>query len=204
MSEVITSASGTVPARAAGSRATRASHLPGEAGIWVFILSDLMLFSALFLAYSLEKASGKGHLGHGPSIEVGAIETVLLLTSSLLVANAVRGLRRQRRTVSRRYIALAMLCGIGFAALKAFEWTTLSSAGFDLTADRYFVYYYALTGMHMVHVVIGLCVLTAIARRLRRPAHEHDLRFTESGASYWHMVDLIWVVVFAVLYVSVI
>lgn len=183
------------------SRAESApTQVPGEAGVWIFILLDLTVFAIFFgtaLYYRIEDpaafAAGQGTL-HVP---LAVVNTVLLVTGSLVVVRAVQAARTRQISTARRYLAAAIASGIGFMAIKAIEYGLLLSAGHTLFSDRFFLCYFAFTGIHLVHVVIGVVVLAAIRRGLTRGLR---IDLVESGACYWHMVDLIWLVLFPLLY----
>jgi nitric oxide reductase NorE protein len=172
-------------------------RVPGEEGVWVFIFGDLLVFALFFgtlLTYRGQQAQvfaqGSGLLHQG----LGVLDTVLLLTSSLLVALGVRSLRHP-------YFVGALLCAIAFVGCKSLEYTLLLRHGVTPATNDFFMYYFVFTGIHLGHVLLGagvLVFLTAMARRA--PLSDKQLAWVESGASYWHMVDLLWIVLFAVLY----
>ncbi|WP_354701176.1 Quinol oxidase subunit 3 [Paraconexibacter sp. AEG42_29] len=200
---------GPLPARpaAAATASASASRVPGEAGIWVFLLGDMTMFGVFFVAFLVQRGQNPELFADSRealTVGVGAVNTLVLLTSSLLVALAVRAHRLGRRADSRRLVALTALCGAVFAAVKVAEWVTKLDAGHHPGDDLFFTYYYLLTGIHFLHVIIGAGVLAYWHRLLRRPAGvpEGERRAVECCASYWHMVDLLWVVIFPVLYLS--
>jgi nitric oxide reductase NorE protein len=182
----------------------REGHVPGEEGVWVLILGDLFVFSTFFLMFAWYRGNalpvfeaGQGMLNRG----YGLINTVLLLTSSLFVAMAVHRVREGREGAVR-LINLAIACGLGFASIKALEYGEKISAGIGFATSDFFMLYFAFTAIHLLHVLIGLGVLLFI----RNAAHSPDAGQTrmvaiESGASFWHLVDLLWIVLFALFYV---
>jgi nitric oxide reductase NorE protein len=84
--------------------------------------------------------------------------------------------------------------------LKAYEWWAEISHGHTVATDQFFTWYFILTGVHLIHVVVGLIILTVVLRDLRRPL-PYRVSLVESGATFWHMVDLVWIVIFALIYV---
>jgi nitric oxide reductase NorE protein len=90
--------------------------------------------------------------------------------------------------------------GVLFVALKAYEWWSEVAAGHTMSSGEFFRFYYMLTGVHLFHVALGLLILGIVVRELRRP-HRRRMSMVESGAVYWHMVDLLWIVIFGLLYV---
>ncbi len=179
-------------------------HLPGEAGIWVFILGDMLIFASLFIVFVYYRGQDVALYADAQRTlnqHYGALNTFLMLTSSWCVALALNAARAQRNYSSRRFFMLGMLCGVGFVGVKFFEYREKIRAGFTLTTNDFYMYYYMLTGLHLMHVLLGLGVLAY----LRQVAHAAPLsvqNFTalESGASFWHMVDMLWIVLFALLY----
>jgi nitric oxide reductase NorE protein len=188
----------------AGSDGTR--RLPGDSGVWVFILADTTAFGLFFLLFtwgrmgnpSLYRDSAR-HL----SVGLGVLNTFILLTSGALMALAVEAARRGERRLVLRYVTGAIGVGLGFAVTKVFEYSTKIKAGFTLLTNDFFMYYYVLTGVHFLHFAVGIVVLLVLRSKARRDAI--DARFgawIESGASYWHMVDLLWIMLFPLLYLQ--
>jgi len=188
----------------AEDRPERTRHIPGEAGTWVFILGDMMLFAALFGVFIYYRGREPGVFAQS-QLELhrsfGAINTLLLLTSSLAVVTAVRAIRAQMRRLAQAAIAVALVCGAGFLLNKALEWTDLIANGHAPAANNFFMYFFVLTGLHAFHLLVGIGVLIALLVLSRKPIlSKGQFAFVEGGACFWHMVDLIWVVLFALLY----
>jgi nitric oxide reductase NorE protein len=182
--------------------ADTAGHVPGEEGIWVLVLGDMTVFVVLFCTYLYYRAQDLAAFQQaqvGLSRSPGLVNTLLLITSSWLVALGVQAVRRADRRAVRMF-CLAFACGAGFALVKCLEYYARLRAGASPLAGGYYAFYFVLTGLHLLHLLIGMIVLAFIIGRVRRGAAPPDLRFVESGATYWHMVDLIWVVLFALLY----
>jgi nitric oxide reductase NorE protein len=193
-------------APAGAADAPRARRVPGEAGIWVFILGDMLMFGVFFAAFLVQRGQDPEVFAHSRetlTVVYGAVNTLVLLTSSLFVATAVRAHRAGRRDDARRLVALAGMCAAIFAAIKVAEWIIKLDAGHDPGENLFYTYYFLLTGVHFLHLTIGSVVLAYWWRLLRRPRQpEGERRVVECCASYWHMVDLLWVVLFPVLYLS--
>lgn len=175
-------------------------------GMWFFILSDSLTFSALLIAYSyVRAASGTWprpfHLW--PSIAMATVMTGLLLSSSLTMVMAVAAAKQSdhRRTV--RYILLTMAGGLGFLVLHLNEWATLMAEGVRFSQNPWGVplfgaTFFALTGLHMIHVASGVIYLGVIAAGVPRGrfGYEH----VEVSGLYWHFVDLVWMFIFPLVY----
>ncbi len=183
---------------------TSERRIPGEEGIWVFVLGDMTVFALFFgtFMYSRGKNPQAFAAGHADlHVALGTVNTVLLLSSSLLVAIGVQRVLSGRHHDATRLFAGALGCGAGFVAVKAIEWTQLFSTGKGVGSGEYFSYYFVFTGIHLMHVVIGLAILGRLIALTRRPALEGKQRqFCETGGIFWHMVDLLWVVLFALFY----
>ena len=188
--------------RPAGAPTARSRALPGDGDMWVMVLGDLVIFAGYFVVYMIYRVMNRDaflaaqqHL----SINLGVTNTVILLTSSWFVARAVLAARTGRPGSAIRLTWAGGVTGVLFVLVKGYEWFTKIRAG-QTNSDLFYSFYYVLTGVHLVHVFIGLIVLGVMVRELRNPARRR-MSVVESGAVYWHMVDLLWVLIFALLYV---
>lgn len=179
--------------------------IPGEPGVWVFFFGDMVIFVVFFVAYLVERsavpelfAQSSQELGLG----MGVANTLVLLISSLLVVLGVGAVRREASSAAVRAFRGAILCGVVFVALKAFEYGHIASSGSGLNLNAFFSWYFILTGVHMMHVLIGLCILGLMISRARQNGEgiEKRMLVIESGACFWHMVDLLWMLIFPLLY----
>ncbi len=176
-------------------------RIPGEGGVWVLIFGDLVIFALMFGAVILMRADDPATFAASQDQLLrwlGIVNTVLLLTSSLAVARGVQAVVAGQGRVARRLFLAGFACGAGFVALKIFNYVHDASAGLVPAANEFFALFYVFTGIHLLHVVLGLCVLAFMARACRRAVPPR--RLIESGASFWHLVDLLWVVLFALFY----
>jgi nitric oxide reductase NorE protein len=183
---------------------TRAGHIPGEAGVWVLILGDMFAFSAFFAVFLVHRAQNVVLFGISQATldrRFGLLNTVLLLTSSLFVARAVIAARAGARSRSARLLMFALTCGSAFVVSKAFEWGGKIAAGITLNTNEFYGFYYMFTGIHLLHVLVGMGVLMYLLARSRRddPGASY-VAVMEGGGAFWHMVDLIWVLLFALFY----
>jgi len=191
------------PSQLPADPATRtAPAVPGDVSLWVFVLGDMVIFGAYFIIFMVYRGheqatflAGERHL----SLASGAVNTLLLLTSSRFAALAVQAAQAGGGRRARRLVGWAALCGCGFLLVKAHEWYSLVSAGLTVQRSNFYMFYYAFTGVHLFHVLAGLIVLGVMRAELRRPQGAR-IRLVESCAIYWHMVDLLWIVLFALLY----
>jgi nitric oxide reductase NorE protein len=135
------------------------------------------------------------HLG------VGVTNTLVLLTSSLCVVVALGALRSGARHIARSAVTAAMACGGVFIALKVFEYYSLVVDGHGVGANHFYMYYFILTGVHLLHVCVGMGILTFLMTQTRRRELSGiRMSVVEGGACFWHLVDLLWIVLFPLLY----
>lgn len=181
----------------------RRRHLPGEEGVWVFIFGDLLVFATFFMTYAVERMGNLALFSRSQALldrQLGLLNTLLLLTSSWCVAQAVAAVRREDRR-ARMLIGGAILLGVGFVAVKFVEYGAKISAGITLNTNGFFIYYYMFTAIHLIHVLIGLGVLTFVFSRFDRTGrYTAGLPLIEGGGAFWHLVDLLWILLFALLY----
>ena len=176
-------------------------HLPGQGSMWFFVIGDLWIFTCYFACYIHDRARNPELFQQGQQLlsqGIGALNTVILLTSSLFVALSVQATRGKDIVIASRFLALGWASGALFMLVKAGEWYLKIHAGFPESAHPFFIYYFMLTGLHMVHVALGLVILGLLWRELRRK--QPRAQFAETCATYWHMVDSLWIAIFALLY----
>lgn len=178
-------------------------HVPGEEGVWVFIGGDLIAFAIFFITYAVARRQEPALFDQAQALldrGLGLLNTLLLLTSSLLVAQALNAARRDD-TRARPLIYGAIALGIGFVIVKAFEYSAKIAQGFTLNSNSFSIYYYMFTGIHLIHVLIGLGVLAFAASRFGRAGRLHGgIGVIEGCGAFWHLVDLLWIILFALLY----
>ena len=183
--------------------AGRTAHMPGDAAMWVMVLGDFVFFGAYFIIFMIHRSmapdlylQSQQHL----NLTVGVVNTLVLLTSSWFVARSVQTARAGDHEGALRLTCLGGACGVLFIAIKAYEWSAKIGAGYTMPSNEFFLFYYMLTGVHLFHVGLGLLILGIVVRELRNP-RKRRMSMVESGATYWHMVDLLWIVIFGLLYV---
>jgi nitric oxide reductase NorE protein len=177
-------------------------HVPGDPSMWFFVIGDLLIFGVYFVGYMYFR--GEDHVVFLQSqaklnLNIGAVNTVVLLTSSLFVALGTAAARAGKTPDALRLFSFALACGAAFPLLKLFEYIPEITAGMTPGSNLFFMYYYVMTGLHLCHVLLGLVILCFVIRNLRGPAKPR-ISFVETGATYWHMVDILWLILFALLY----
>ncbi|MGE3659596.1 MAG: cytochrome c oxidase subunit 3, partial [Mycolicibacterium sp.] len=182
------------------------ANIPGEPALWVFLLGDMALFSMMFGVIGFYRSHDFETFVISQALlseAHGVLNTVLLLTGSLVVALGVQAARRGSDRWARHYLLLGLSTGVGFCVAKWFEYSAKIDAGISPTTNSFFTNYFVFTGLHLVHVVIGIGVLALMWSRARTRGRLRDsMRFIEGGACYWHLVDLLWIVLFAFLYLA--
>jgi cytochrome c oxidase subunit 3 len=187
-------------------------------GMWLFLATEVLLFAGLFVAYAayrllFPEAFKEG--AHHLSLALGGTNTVILISSSLTVALGYHAARVGRLRATARFLAFTILCALAFLVIKGFEYHHHYRTGalpgrlFHLAsmADRpgapiFFTLYFFTTGLHAIHVIAGMSVLTWLLVRTTRGAFSAAYHTPlELGALYWHLVDLIWIFLFPLLYV---
>ena len=178
-------------------------HVPGEPGLWVFLLGDMIVFGIFFAVILSLRGREPAMFASSQAtlhVEWGVANTIILLTSSLFVVVGLHHARGRSPNASRYFLG-AIVCGLMFAAVKAIEYTTLVQNEHTAVANDFYMYYFMFTGIHLGHVVLGLAALLA-AVRVSRPSStgKHRTAALEGIASFWHLVDLLWIMLFATLY----
>jgi nitric oxide reductase NorE protein len=179
-------------------------HIPGEAGFWIFILGDMTLFAAIMLVFLWDRRmqpEAFNEAAHQLLQPIGAVNTLVLLLSSYLVVRALIAHRAGRYSSAVHLVLGAIGCAAVFVGLKAVEYSSEFSSGHTPASGTFFTFYFILTGLHLLHVVVGSALLLAWKGTLTRGRPWTTVqRFIEGIASYWHMVDLLWVAIFALVY----
>jgi nitric oxide reductase NorE protein len=181
-----------------------ARRLPGVEGVWVFVIADMTVFAVLFGSFIIGRHQNPDLFEgsrHALNPNFGGVNTLILLTSSWFAALALDAVRKSRFALAQRLIGGAFVCGLAFMVSKAIEYTEKLNAGISLLTNDFFMYYFALTGIHLFHVVAGNVVLLVLWFMARSRSFDPQRPVVlECGAIYWHMVDLIWIILFPLLY----
>ncbi len=180
-------------------------ELPGDLAIWIFILAELAVFGILFIAFSATRATypemfleGFHHLNR----TAGLINTIALITSSYFVVNAVVSVRRDQLKHAALWLWAALGAGAVYVIVKCVEYADSFTAGYKLSTNTFYMFYYFLTFFHLAHVLLGMVILGALLVNCYKGKYSSKDHYgMSSGASYWHMVDLVWVVLFPTVYV---
>lgn len=181
-----------------------ADDLPGDLAIWIFIFAELLVFGVFFASYAFTRADNIELFDTYQATldrQAGMINTLLLITGSFLVARAVAAIRLDNTRAAVRWLAWSLIAGGGFVVVKAIEYYAKFSAGINLSTNTFYMFYISLTFFHFMHVILGMVILAALLVNARRGKYSSlDHYGMDSGASYWHMVDLVWIVLFPLVY----
>jgi cytochrome c oxidase subunit 3 len=183
-------------------------------GMWLFLFTELLLFGGLFLVYSIYRfmnaddfANGAHHL----DVFVGTLNTIVLITSSLTIALSITAIQKGQKKLALGLIYFTIFCALVFLVNKYFEW------GHKIHLDLYpgtalykalppgeglfFFLYYFMTGLHGLHVIVGAIILGFMAYYIHKDIITSDyFVLLENGGLYWHLVDLIWIFLFPLMY----
>ncbi len=173
------------------------ARLPGDAGVWVFICADIFAFGLFFLLFM------RGRVAHPALYDRSRqlLDPLILLTSSWFMVMAVTAAREGVRSRVIRNLVLAIGVGSGFAVTKIVEYSIKIHAGITMLSNEFFTYYFVFTGIHFLHFLIGMVVLTVCLTKARKqPMDANYVVWIEASGCYWHMVDLLWIMLFPMLY----
>lgn len=180
-------------------RGSGLAALPGNLMMWILIFSELAVFGVAFLGFAIARvldpatfAAGQAHLNG----TAGALNTMVLVTSGYLAAKGVAAGRRGAVPQARRAMLMAAAVGSVFLAVKAVEYSATLGAGLTIDTDGFFTLYFLLTGFHALHVVLGIVILLLV----RHSGPDTLVENLETGAAFWHMVDLVWVILYPLVY----
>jgi cytochrome c oxidase subunit 3 len=196
------------------NHAVHKDYAGAKLGMWLFLFTEMLLFGGLFLLYAVYLARYPqefGEVAREMHLVFGTANTVILITSSFLVASAVTSIQRGERLTVLYLLGGTVLSAAVFLVNKYFEWSEEIGRGFypgsPLLAAAppgksvFFSLYYLTTGLHGLHVLVGGTLLSVVAVRVGRGTiHAGDYVWLENGALYWHLVDLIWIFIFPLYY----
>jgi len=179
--------------------------LPGDLAIWFFIFAELLVFAIFFIVYSIQRLQHVELFNQYQQTlnkETGAINTALLITASYFVVRAVQEIKKNNVDTCISWLYRSLGMGAGFLMLKSYEFYSKFSVGINLNTNDFYFFYISLTFFHFLHVILGMIIISFVilfAKKGRYSAKEHT--GIETAASYWHMVDLVWIVLFPLVYI---
>ena len=181
------------------------NHPPGDLAIWIFILAELLVFAVFFAVYAFTRANHVEMFNHYQltlNRTTALLNTLTLLTSSYFVVRGVMAIRNGDRRGLVLWFWAAIAMGAVFLVLKGGEFHHHYSAGINLRTNLFYMFYFSMTFFHFMHVILGMGILAAVAIKGQQGGYTADEHTgVETGASYWHMVDLVWLILFPLIYV---
>jgi len=177
----------------------------GKLGIWLFLASEVMLFGALFASYVMLRV-GNEHWPPGATylnIPLATLNTVILISSSVTMVLAWAALAKNDFKKFRVFMAITILCGFGFLIVKYFEYSAKFHHELFPSTNTFLAIYFTLTGLHMLHVIGGMAVnsyLWGPGSALWKTDPVHFTNRVENSGLFWHLVDLVWIFLFPILY----
>lgn len=189
-----------------GMQASTIQHrvLPGDLAIWLFICAELLVFGIFFITYAVIRSHNLELFNQSQLVlnkHIGLLNTLALITSSYFVVLAVNAIRSSNSRACTAWLNLAIATGLIFVFAKSYEFHEISAQGINLSSNTFYMFYLSMTFFHFMHVILGLVILTAVMLKAKRGGYSSvDHVGVETGASYWHMVDLVWIVLFPLIY----
>lgn len=183
-------------------------------GMWIFIFTELLLFGGLFVVYSVYRYINPQafHLAAEElSPMVGTINTVILLVSSMTIAMSITAIQQKRKTLALGLMWITQILAFAFLVNKYFEWSGKIGHGIFPGSEvllqtsqgeiLFFGLYYAMTGLHALHIIVGMAFIGYVMVLVKKDLVQHDnFAIMENSGLYWHLVDLIWIFLFPLFY----
>ena len=179
--------------------------LPGDLAMWFFILAELTVFAMFFIGFAISEQQNTAMFTQGKALlhqTSGLINTIALITSSFFVALALSAIHKARSKKAVFFLLTAKAFALVYISVKIWEYLSLFDMGITIETNTFFTLYFLITAFHLMHVLLGMVILLFIAHSAwHGKYHKGNLSGFESGASYWHMVDLLWIILFPLIYV---
>ena len=173
----------------------------GRLAVWWLLASEIFIFGGLITCFVLFKLNGTPGFEDASltSVTAGAINTFVLLTSSLSVVLAHAAIEKGDQNKSFSYIWYTIGFGLVFLVIKTYEYTGKILHGHTITDNLFWSFYYTMTGLHALHVIGGMVIMALISFDIRKG---HNFQRVELIGIYWHFVDLVWIFLFPLLYIA--
>ena len=185
--------------------ATGKKNLPGDFALWIFIFAEMLVFGVLFVAYAFTRAYHIELFNESQltlSRTSGAINTLVLITSSYFVVRGVTAIKQGLSKQCAYWLTGAFLLGGIFISIKLVEFHAKYAADISMSTNAFYMFYLSLTFFHFMHVLMGMIILAFIIVKVRRGGYSaQDYVGVETGASFWHMVDFLWIILFPLVYI---
>ena len=183
-------------------------------GMWLFLFTEVLMFGMLFLAYAVYLYQYKDQFQTAPALlnrPIGAVNTIILLTSSLTMALAIAAIQKANKKRCLMFLLITILCAAAFCVIKGFEWSAKFHHGIypgsplfeDMARGEvvFFGLYFVMTGIHALHVILGaLVILLAFFLVQKNKVNAERFSFLQNTGLFWHLVDLVWIYLFPLFY----
>lgn len=180
-------------------------RLPGDLAMWFFILAELTVFAILFIGFAIAEQQNTEmfSLGKTKLHQVsGLINTLALITSSYFVAIALHAMHLGHGKKSAKLLIIAKLVACIYIGVKVWEYLSLFKLDIGIETNTFFTLYFMITFFHLMHVLLGMVILAFVAVKAAKNDYDDgNISGFESGASYWHMVDMLWIILFPLIYI---
>ena len=193
---------------------THRDDLASKTGMWLFLFTEMLLFGGLFVVYSVYRYRNSlaFHLAaHELNVFIGTVNTIILLISSSTIAMSITAIQKQNKKLALLLLGFTISLGLAFLVNKYFEWGEHIKEhiypGSPVLALRgqgdvlFYGLYFFMTGLHALHIIIGLVFMGIVTAKVSRNKISHDnYVLLENSGLYWHLVDLIWIFLFPLFY----
>ncbi len=181
------------------------NNLPGDFAIWIFIFAEMLAFGVLFVSYAFTRAQNVELFNESQltlNQTLGAINTMVLITSSYFVVRSVSAIKQGLAKNCAHWLTGAFLLGAVFVSIKIVEFNAKFAADITMSTNSFYMFYLSLTFFHFMHVLMGMVILVVIIFKARQGGYSaQDYVGVETGASFWHMVDFLWIILFPLIYI---
>lgn len=180
-------------------------ELPGDFALWIFIFAEMLAFGMLFVAYAFARAKDVALFNQSQltlSLTSGVINTLVLITSSYFVVRAVSAIKRGFSQQCAYWLVGTFIAGAIFVGIKIVEFSDKFAEGISLSTNNFYMFYLSLTFFHFMHVLMGMVIIAFIIYKAISGGYDaQNYVGVETGASFWHMVDFLWIILFPLIYI---
>jgi len=192
--------------------AIKKAYPPGDFAIWIIIYVELITFALLFVGYAFSRRSDVELFNASQLVlnqTSGLINTIILITSSYFIVKAVQSAKNMTEKtknsankLASKWLLGALFLGLSFLVIKLFEFSHIFGMGIHLSTNTFFMFYLLLTMFHFMHIILGLIILWNLYQKTKTIGYTpKNYSGMETGASYWHLVDLLWIILFPLVYI---
>ncbi len=188
---------------------SKSKYPPGDFGVWLIIYIELITFAAFFIGYAFTRRLDIELFNSSQELlnkEFGFVNTLALISSSFFVVKAIEVIKSdeigEKISKASNYLLVSISLGTLFLILKCIEFYQKFSEGINLGTNKFFMFYFIMTSFHFLHVVLGVFILLVMYKNTKLGIYtKTNHKGLETGASYWHMVDLVWIILFPLIYI---